>query len=169
MVDQKFKAPVQDCCKETISQLKKQITYLTSWQESGFSDVSKAKVDEVEKQLHKEEMGFKKIQGNFLTCIFTQNFTLPQVFFKHFGNKNQLPGLSKIGTLLENGIKIRNLKCKLLNHHRLLNMSSNRITHSKSLSVDDLIAVEHLSLFGSIAFQIAFCLSQLCISIVLMA
>ena len=56
MVDQEFKAPVQDCCKETISQLKKQITYLTSWQESGFSDVSKAKVNEVEKQLHKEEM-----------------------------------------------------------------------------------------------------------------
>ena len=71
MVDQEFKAPVQDCCKETISQLKKQITYLTSWQESGFSDVSKAKVNEVEKQLHKEEMGFKKIQGNLLTCIFT--------------------------------------------------------------------------------------------------
>ena len=28
--------------------------------ESGFSDVSKAKVDEVQKQLHKEDMGEKK-------------------------------------------------------------------------------------------------------------
>ena len=28
-----------------------------------------------------------------------------QVFFKHFGSKNQLPGLSIIGTLLEIGLK----------------------------------------------------------------
>ena len=29
---------------------------------------------------------------------------LPQVFFKHFANKNQLPGLSVTGTLVENGL-----------------------------------------------------------------
>lgn len=62
LLDQEMKTLVQDCCKETISQLKKQITYLTSWQESGFSDVSKAKVDEVQKQLHKEDMGEKKVK-----------------------------------------------------------------------------------------------------------
>ena len=38
------------------------------------------------------------------TCIFTKNVTLPQVFFKHFDSKNQLPGLSIIGTLVENGL-----------------------------------------------------------------
>ena len=31
-------------------------------------------------------------------------FTLPQVFFKHFASKNQLPGLSVNGTLVENGL-----------------------------------------------------------------
>ena len=34
------------------------------------------------------------------------NVTLPQVFFKHFASKNELPGLSIIGTLIENGLKI---------------------------------------------------------------
>ena len=32
------------------------------------------------------------------------NVTLPQVFFKHFASKNQLPGLSIGGTLVENGL-----------------------------------------------------------------
>ena len=39
-----------------------------------------------------------------MTCIFAENVTLPQVFFKHFASKNQLPGLSIIGTLVENGL-----------------------------------------------------------------
>ena len=29
---------------------------------------------------------------------------LPQVFFKHFANKNQLPGFYISGTLVENGL-----------------------------------------------------------------
>ena len=37
-----------------------------------------------------------------MTCIFTQNIILPQMFFKHFGNKNQLLGLSITRTLVEN-------------------------------------------------------------------
>ena len=40
-----------------------------------------------------------------MTYIFTSNATLPQVFSKHFASKNQLPGLSIIGTLVENGLK----------------------------------------------------------------
>ena len=39
-----------------------------------------------------------------MTRDFTQNFTLPQVFFKYFASKNQLPGLSVSGTLFENGL-----------------------------------------------------------------
>ena len=39
------------------------------------------------------------------TNIFTDNVTLPQVFFKHFASKNQLPGLSISGILVENGLK----------------------------------------------------------------
>ena len=38
--------------------------------------------------------------------IFTENVTLPQVFFKHFASKNQLPGLSIIETLVENGLML---------------------------------------------------------------
>ena len=38
-----------------------------------------------------------------MSCIFTENVTLPQVFFKYFASKNQLPGLSISGTLVENG------------------------------------------------------------------
>ena len=56
LLDQEMKTLVQDCCKETISQL------TTSLRESGFSDVSKAKVEEVQKQLHKEDMGEKKVK-----------------------------------------------------------------------------------------------------------
>ena len=40
-----------------------------------------------------------------MTCIFTENVTLPQVLFKHFASKNQLPGLSISGTLVEIGLK----------------------------------------------------------------
>ena len=39
-----------------------------------------------------------------MTCIFTENVTLPQVFFKHFASKKQLPGLHVSGTLVENGL-----------------------------------------------------------------
>ena len=35
-----------------------------------------------------------------------ENVTLPQVFFKHFASKNQLPGLSISGTLAKNGLNI---------------------------------------------------------------
>ena len=34
-----------------------------------------------------------------------QVVTLPQLFFKHFASKNQLPGLSVSGTFVENGLK----------------------------------------------------------------
>ena len=34
----------------------------------------------------------------YLKCHF------PQMFFKHSASKNQQPGLSKIGTLVENGL-----------------------------------------------------------------
>ena len=37
-----------------------------------------------------------------MTCIFAYNVTLPQVFFKYFASKNQLPGFSISGTLVEN-------------------------------------------------------------------
>ena len=50
-----------------------------------------------------------------MTCIFTQNVTLPQVFFKHFASKSQLPGFHISGTLTENGLiyadDISHLKC----------------------------------------------------------
>ena len=38
------------------------------------------------------------------TSIFTYNVTLPQVFFKHFADKNQLPGFYISGTLVEDGL-----------------------------------------------------------------
>ena len=40
------------------------------------------------------------------TCIFTENVTLPQVFFKHFACKIQRPGFYISGTLVENGLII---------------------------------------------------------------
>ena len=33
-----------------------------------------------------------------------ENVTPPQLFFKHFASKSQLPGLSVSGTLAENGL-----------------------------------------------------------------
>ena len=43
--------------------------------------------------------------GNwFLLPKFFKKPVFSQVFFKHFGSKNQLPGLSIIGTLVENGL-----------------------------------------------------------------
>ena len=43
--------------------------------------------------------------GNwFLLPKFLKKPVFSQVFFKHFGSKNQLPGLSIIGTLVENGL-----------------------------------------------------------------
>ena len=39
-----------------------------------------------------------------MTYIFTQNVTLPQVFFRHFASKNQLPGFCISGALVENGL-----------------------------------------------------------------
>ena len=47
-----------------------------------------------------------------MACIFTQNVTLPQVFFKHFACKNQLPGLSLSGALVENGLKGNYSECE---------------------------------------------------------
>ena len=40
-----------------------------------------------------------------MICIFTKNITIPKVFFKHLASKNQLPGLSVSGTLVEYGLK----------------------------------------------------------------
>ena len=37
--------------------------------------------------------------------IFTWNVTLPQVIFKHFASKNQLPAFYIRGTLVKNGLK----------------------------------------------------------------
>ena len=39
--------------------------------------------------------------------ISSKNFILPQVFFKHFASKNQLPGFYVSGTLVENGLKVK--------------------------------------------------------------
>ena len=39
---------------------------------------------------------------NQLVGFYEQNATVPQVFFKHFASKNQLPGLSISGTLVKN-------------------------------------------------------------------
>ena len=47
-----------------------------------------------------------------MTCIFTWNVTLPQVFFKHFASKNQLPDFYISETLVENGLK---KSCYLIN------------------------------------------------------
>ena len=40
-----------------------------------------------------------------MTGIFAENVTLPKSFFKHFASKNQLPGLSVTGTLVENKLR----------------------------------------------------------------
>ena len=49
--------------------------------------------------------------------IFTKIVTLPQVFFRHLANKNQLPNLSINGTLVENGLK-KNLYKRVDGHIR---------------------------------------------------
>ena len=36
--------------------------------------------------------------------ILSKDVTFPQVFFKHFASKNQLPGFYINGTLVENGL-----------------------------------------------------------------
>ena len=41
----------------------------------------------------------------FHLCRNQLNVPLPQVFFKHFDSKNQLPGFCIGGTLVENGLK----------------------------------------------------------------
>ena len=38
--------------------------------------------------------------------ILSKDVTFPQVFFKHFASKNQLPGLSVSGRLVDNGIRV---------------------------------------------------------------
>ena len=38
------------------------------------------------------------------------NVTLPQLFFKHFVGKKQLPGFSISGTLVENGLRLHDLR-----------------------------------------------------------
>ena len=49
-----------------------------------------------------KEAGLTKCLKN--TCGRVKNVTLPQVFFKYFASKNQLPGLSINGALVENGL-----------------------------------------------------------------
>ena len=44
---------------------------------------------------------------NQVVGFYWQNVTLPQVFFKHFASKNQLPGFYISGTLVENELKVR--------------------------------------------------------------
>ena len=41
---------------------------------------------------------------NLVVGFYWQNVTLPQVFFKHFASKNQLPGFYVSETLVENGL-----------------------------------------------------------------
>ena len=53
-----------------------------------------------QKHLWKTDILSKDVE----TCIFTWNVTLPQVFFKYFASKNQLPGLSISRALVENGL-----------------------------------------------------------------
>ena len=36
-----------------------------------------------------------------MASIFTKNVTLPQLFFKHFASKNQLPGFYICGTFVK--------------------------------------------------------------------
>ena len=57
---------------------------------------------------------FDLCRNQSMTCIFTWNITAPQVVFKHFGSKIQLPGLSIIEILVENGL--RNPMIKMENY-----------------------------------------------------
>ena len=41
-----------------------------------------------------------------MASIFTKNVTLPQLFFKHFASKNQLPGFYICGTLAKNVLNL---------------------------------------------------------------
>ena len=41
---------------------------------------------------------------NQVIDFYQQNVTLPQVFFKHFASKNQLPGFYISGTLVKKGL-----------------------------------------------------------------
>ena len=51
------------------------------------------------------DLSFHSVEISFsMTCIFTYDVTLPQLFFKHLVSKSQLPGLSISGTLVENGL-----------------------------------------------------------------
>ena len=43
---------------------------------------------------------------NQVAGFYEQNVTLPQLFFKHFASKNQLPGLSVKGILVENELSL---------------------------------------------------------------
>ena len=45
-----------------------------------------------------------KCLKNNCARVTLYNVTLPQVFFKHFANKNQLPGFYISETLVENGL-----------------------------------------------------------------
>ena len=47
--------------------------------------------------------------------VFTLNFTLPQVFFKHFASKNQRPGFYTSETLVENELRNGTLKIVFTN------------------------------------------------------
>ena len=49
---------------------------------------------------------------------------LPQVFFKHFANKNQLPGFYISGTLVENGLSRFFIKTKDLPFLKFLSANS---------------------------------------------
>ena len=53
-----------------------------------------------EKHLWKSEI----LSKDAVRWYFTQNVTLPQVFFKHFGSKNQLPSFYISWTLVGNGL-----------------------------------------------------------------
>ena len=44
-----------------------------------------------------------------MTSIFTLNVALPQVFFKHFASKNQLPGFYISETSVENRLTLSDL------------------------------------------------------------
>ena len=56
-----------------------------------------------EKDLWKSDI-FSKDAGHRHSSLLEMS-PLPHAFFKDFASKNQLPGLSIIGTLVENGLK----------------------------------------------------------------
>ena len=64
------------------------------------------------------------------TCGRLTFFTLPQVFFKHFTSKNQLPGFYITGTLVKNGLKaFKNLTSMINGHFDIWNVFMQKVLY----------------------------------------